>query len=325
MTLPDTNIIMIMSIAAFLVFFMLSMGVAQVVVQRKKRLEVIRKISGGGERVDIFKNENIQKKEGFSLKRLFLTLFSSLGTRISPKESIDYSTVRLKFLRAGLRGEHAAAAFWGAKIYFALFMVIVLGFSFIVSSRALDHTVFMALSVAAGILGFYLPNIWLYLKASSRKDKVVEGLPDALDLLGLCIEAGLGWDSAINRVAKELSIINPVLSEEFRLMNLELRAGKARVDALRNLSLRTNSSEINNLVTLLIQTDQFGTSLVDAIRVYSDSYRTKRFQKAEEIAAKLPIKMLIPLALCILPSIFIVILGPAFITIYKTFVTTGIN
>jgi tight adherence protein C len=320
MTLPGTNIIMIMTVAAFIVFFMLSMGIVQVIAHQKRRWEVIQKISGTGERFDIFKNENLQKKEGFSFKRLFLTIFTSLGTRISSRESIDYSSVRLKFLRAGLRGEHAAAAFWGAKIYLAFFGVIVFVFLHIFFLKALDNTIFMGLTVASGILGFYLPDIWLYLKASSRKEKVIEGLPDALDLLGLCIEAGLGWDSAINRVAKELSMINPVLSEEFKLMNLELRAGKARVDALRNLSLRTNSSEINNLVTLLIQTDQFGTSLVDAIRVYSDSYRTRRFQKAEEIAAKLPVKMIFPLGLFIFPSMFIVILGPAFMSIYKVFV-----
>jgi tight adherence protein C len=312
--------ILIISIAAFFVFFMLSMGVAQMMEQRKKRWEVIRKISGAGERFDIFKNEEINKKEGHSLKGLFLTLFTSIGTRISSKESIDYSAVRLKFLRAGLRGENAAAAFWGAKIYMGLFLVIIFILSHIIFLKTLDSTLFMGITVAAGILGFYLPDIWLYLKSNSRKAKIVEGLPDALDLLGLCIEAGLGWDSAINRVAKELSMINPVLSEELRLMNLELRAGKARIDALRNLALRTNSSEINNLVTLLIQTDQFGTSLVDAIRVYSDSYRTKRFQKAEEIAAKLPVKMIFPLGLFIFPALFIVILGPAMISIYKVFV-----
>ncbi len=320
MIMPETNIILLISIASFFVFFMLSMGVAQVMAQRKKRWEVIRKISGAGERFDIFKNEEINKKEDRSLKGLFLTLFTSIGTRISSRQSIDYSGVRLKFLRAGLRGENAAAAFWGAKIYLGLFLVIISILSHIIILKTLDSTLFMGLTVAAGILGFYLPDIWLYLKANSRKAKIIEGLPDALDLLGLCIEAGLGWDSAINRVAKELSMINPVLSEELRLMNLELRAGKARIDALRNLALRTNSSEINNLVTLLIQTDQFGTSLVDAIRVYSDSYRTKRFQKAEEIAAKLPVKMIFPLGIFIFPALFIVILGPAMISIYKIFV-----
>lgn len=320
MTLPDANITMIISVAAFLVFFMLSMGVAQAVMQRRQRQEVIRKI--GGRTKVVYQYEEDKDKKGFSLKRIFLTLFTSIGTRLSPRDSLDYSAVRLKFLRAGLRGENAAAAFWGAKIYMAILCIIVFMLSHILFFRVLDNAVFMGLTVAIGILGFYLPDIWLYLKSNSRKNKIVEGLPDALDLLGLCIEAGMGWDSAISRVAGELSMVNPVLSEELKLMNLELRAGKARIDALRNLALRTRSSEINNLVTLLIQTDQFGTSLVDAIRVYSDSYRTKRFQKAEEIAAKLPVKLVIPLGLFIFPSMLIVVLGPAAIQIYRSFISS---
>jgi tight adherence protein C len=319
MTIPDTNLILIISVAAFLVFFMLSMGVAQVVMQRKQRQEIVRKIAGNPRLVE--KDEDDKDKKDMSLQRIFLTIFTSIGTRLSPRESIDYSAVRLKFLRAGLRGEKVAAAFWGAKIYMALFCIIVFVVSHIFFIQVLDNTIFMALTVVLGIFGFYLPDIWLYLKSNSRKDKIVEGLPDALDLLGLCIEAGMGWDSAINRVARELSMVNPVLSEELKLMNLELRAGKARIDALRNLALRTMSSEINNLFTLLIQTDQFGTSLVDAIRIYSDSYRTKRFQKAEEIAAKLPVKLIFPLGLFIFPSLLIVILGPALIRIYQVFVT----
>lgn len=318
MTLPETNIILISSIAAFLVIFMLSMGVAQLLIQRRQRQEVIRKISG--RQLFMEKDEDNQNKKGFSLKRFFLTFFTSIGTRLSSGESIDYSVIRLRFLRAGLRGEKAAVTFWGAKIYMAVFFIIVFVLSHVIILKVLDNTVIMGMTVILGILGFYLPDIWLYLKAESRKNKVVEGLPDALDLLGLCIEAGMGWDSAINRVARELSRVNPILSEELKIMNLELRAGKARIDALRNLALRTNSSEISNLVTLLIQTDQFGTSLVEAIKIYSDSYRTKRFQRAEEIAAKMPIKLIFPLAMCILPSLFIVILGPAFITIYRTLI-----
>ena len=239
---------------------------------------------------------------------------------MSPKEeSIDYSAVRLKFLRAGLRAQNSATAFWGSKIYMGLFFLIGFVLSHIFIFKALDNTVFVGLAVLLGISGFYLPDIWLYFKSNARRDKIVEGLPDALDLLGLCIEAGMGWDSAVNRVARELSTVNRVLSEELNLMNLELRAGKARMDALRNLALRTMSTEINNLVNLLIQTDQFGTSLVEALKVYSDSYRTKRFQRAEEIAAKLPVKLILPLGLFIFPCLLIVILGPALIQIYGVF------
>jgi tight adherence protein C len=317
MILPDTNFILIISIVAFLVFFMLSMGLAQAVMQHKKRQEIIRKISGSEELFADIKDEDNKLKGSFSLKQIFLALFTSLGTCLSGKEPIDYSAARLRFLRAGLRGQNVLAAFWGAKISLSLFMVIFFVFFKMAFIRSISNHAFIGLIVAIGILGFYLPDLWLCYKSNFRKMKVVQGLPDMLDLLGLCIEAGMGWDSAINRVARELSMVHPVLGDELKLMNLELRAGKARTDALRNLALRTRSDELNSLVTLLIQTDQFGTSLVDAIKIYSDSYRTKRFQKAEEVAAKLPVKLVFPLGLFIFPSMLIVILGPAIIRIYE--------
>jgi tight adherence protein C len=141
-----------------------------------------------------------------------------------------------------------------------------------------------------------------------------------MDLLVICVEAGMGLDSAISKVAEELGLGSPELSEEFHLMNLELRAGKQRAAALKNLALRTNLDEIRSLTTLLVQTDKFGTSMADALRVYSDSYRTQRYQRAEEMAAKLPVKMVIPLVLCIFPSLFLVILGPAAINIYRVLI-----
>ena len=133
----------------------------------------------------------------------------------------------------------------------------------------------------------------------------------------ICVESGMGLDSAIHRVAQELKLSSQFLSEEFHFMNLELRAGKQRDEALRNLALRTNLDEINSLTTLLIQTDKFGTSMADALRVYSDSFRVERQQRAEEIAAKLPVKMLFPLIFFIFPALFVVILGPATINIYE--------
>jgi tight adherence protein C len=136
----------------------------------------------------------------------------------------------------------------------------------------------------------------------------------------ICVEAGMGLDGAINKVAQELGLGNPELSEELQLMNLELRAGKQRTDALKNLALRTNLDEISSLTTLLVQTDKFGTSMADALRIYSESYRTQRYQRAEEMAAKLPVKMVIPLIFCIFPSLFLVILGPAAINIYRALI-----
>jgi tight adherence protein C len=170
------------------------------------------------------------------------------------------------------------------------------------------------------LFGFYLPDIYLRQKSDTRKEKILLALPDALDLMVICVEAGIGLDAAIQRVSQEIKFSSPELSDELNFTTLELRAGKERHDALRNLALRTNLSEINSLVTLLVQTDKFGTSMANALRVYSDTYRTERYQKAEELAAKLPVKLLFPLGVFIFPALFVVLLGPAAISIYKALI-----
>ena len=165
--------------------------------------------------------------------------------------------------------------------------------------------------------GFYLPEIWLRRRIANRRERIFLGLPDLLDLLVICVEAGMGLDAAFSRVAEEMRLSNRVLSDEFRLLNLELRAGKLRRDAMRDLALRVGLEDMRSLVTVLIQTERFGTSIADALRVFSDSLRTKRFQRAEEIAAKLPVKLMLPLILFIFPALFVAILGPAAINIAR--------
>ena len=146
---------------------------------------------------------------------------------------------------------------------------------------------------------------------------ILEGFPDALDLMVVCVEAGIGLDAAITRVGEEMRFGNEVLSEEFKMLSLELRAGKQRRDALRNLALRTDLEDVSSLVSLLIQTDKFGTSVAQALRVHSDSMRVRRYQRAEELATKLPVKLLFPLILFIFPSFFVTLLGPAVIQIFR--------
>lgn len=184
--------------------------------------------------------------------------------------------------------------------------------------RTLSSLTVMELSILLALIGFYLPNFWLRRKVDRRKEKILRGLPDALDLMVVCAEAGVGLDAAIQRVGEEMKLANRPLSEEFRLLNLELRAGKQRRDALKNLALRTDLDDVRSLVTLLVQTERFGTSIAQALRVHSDSMRTKRFQRVEEVAAKLPVKLLFPLIFFIFPSLFVVILGPAILKVYRT-------
>jgi tight adherence protein C len=177
------------------------------------------------------------------------------------------------------------------------------------------HT--MVLFIFLAVAGFYAPNLWVKIRTQRRQRKIVEGFPDALDLMTVCVEAGLGLDAALNQVADEISMNNRALSEELKLVNLELRAGQSRQNALRNLSLRTDLEDINNFTTLLIQTDNFGTSIGQALRVHSDTMRTKRHHRAEEKAAKLPVTLLFPLVFFIFPSMFVVILGPAVIQMIR--------
>jgi tight adherence protein C len=165
---------------------------------------------------------------------------------------------------------------------------------------------------ACGV-GYVLPGAWLGRMAKKRQHLIQLGLPDALDLLVVSVEAGLGLDQAIQRVGDELAFAHPELADELSLINLELRAGKARSEALRNLGERTGVDDVVSLVTMLIQTDKFGTSVATSLRVHSETLRTKRRQRAEEAAAKTGVKMVFPLVFCIFPAIWVVTIGPAVI------------
>ena len=192
------------------------------------------------------------------------------------------------------------------------------------STPALGKTVFLIatpvlmrpslpLALLACALGYLLPSVVLARIAKRRQHRIRLGLPDALDLLVVAVEAGLGLDQAILRVSQELDFAHPDLCAELGLINLELRAGKGRAEALRNLADRTGVDDVAGLVAMLIQTDKFGTSVAQSLRVHSDTVRTKRRQRAEEAAAKTGVKMVFPLVLCIFPSVYVVTLGPAVI------------
>ena len=318
MLLSDPNIKLLISSVTFFSIFLFCFGVVQYIRQREKRRELIEKIGGG--QAGIIQYEGTTKTtSSTSLFAPILNFFNFLGDRIST-QSFDPSRVRIRFLRAGIRKNNAGTIFWGAKFYFCILLTAVfLICRFSIFTVLSDH-ITAGLSVLIALVGFYLPDLWLKIKSNIRREKLIEGIPDALDLLVVCVEAGMGLDGAIHRVAEETALTHPILSDEFKLMNLELRAGKSRQDALRNLALRTNIDAMNSLVTLLIQTDKFGTSVAKALRVFSDSFRTQRFQKAEEVAAKMPVKMVFPLIFFIFPSLFVIIVGPAAIRIYENII-----
>ena len=264
--------------------------------------------------IKIMMRKNIHISEN---SNLLATLFSLVGQLFVGERVDKLGVIGERFLKGGLRQKNIETSFWGAKI--------VLPFIFLGTFIILRMTVFTTIStnytiafiVGGSLLAFYTPDIWLKQITDKRREALLKALPDALDLLVICVEAGMGLDSALKRVGDELNLSYPELSSELRLLNLEMRAGKVRKDALKNFAMRAGIAEVRSLVTLLIQTDKFGTSVAVALKVFSDSFRIQRFQRAEEKAAKLPVSILIPLILFIFPSLFVVILGPAAINIYK--------
>jgi len=222
----------------------------------------------------------------------------------------EVSRARRWLIQAGYREERHLTIYVGSRLACALF-----GFALVVASSRFESPVLL-ISVTA--FGFFLPRLALKRIIRNRQHRIKLALPDALDLTVICVEAGLALDQAMMRVGQDLRHAHRELSDEFHLVNLEMRAGKPRAEALRNLVERTGVDDIRSLVGTLIQTDRFGTSVAQALRVHSDSLRTERRQRAEEQAAKTTIKMVLPLVLFVLPSIIFVTLGPAVIQLVRT-------
>ncbi|HEY1231016.1 MAG TPA: type II secretion system F family protein [Ramlibacter sp.] len=227
------------------------------------------------------------------------------------------SPLRQKFLNAGIRREDARLLYFGAKGLLPLLFAAIAFFLVRAFSQKFGLTLVMFMLIAA-LIGCYLPNVVVHFMRKERQREIFETFPDATDLMLVCVEAGLGLDSSLTRVAEEIRRKSTALAEELHLTNLEMRAGGTRETALRNLALRTGIDEIGTFATMLTQADKFGTSVGDSLRVFSEDLRYKRQIAAEERAAKIPTKMLLPLVLFIFPSVIMVILGPALITILRT-------
>lgn len=239
-----------------------------------------------------------------------------------PEDGWENSELRKRFMHAGYRSRSIPVYYLAAKTLLVfvfpaiLFLLIELGVFELSGNRLM---IFLLTSAA---LGYYLPSLILNHKVTTRQRELFENFPDAIDLMTVCIEAGLGMDAAITKVSEEMRLKCLPLAEELHLVNLEMRAGRSRDQALHNLALRTGVEEIEGLVAMLIQTDRFGTSVADALRVHSDMLRTKRRLRAEEAAAKIALKLLFPLIFCIFPALFLVIMGPAVIQIYRVLLPT---
>ncbi|MBZ5654741.1 MAG: type II secretion system F family protein [Acidobacteriia bacterium] len=226
-------------------------------------------------------------------------------SRALPASPENVSKTRQWLIQAGYRDPQHATIYRGLRVLFA-----ALAFGGVVLFTGMSSPLLL---VGLTAFGYFIPRFMLKRAVSARQRRIRLALPDALDLTVICVEAGLALDQAMLRVGEDLSYAHPELSAEFHMFNLETRAGKPRVEALRNLAARTGVEDIRSLVMTLVQTDRFGTSVAQALRVHSDSLRTERRQRAEEQAAKTTVKMIIPLVLFVLPSLIFVTVGPAVI------------
>jgi len=236
-----------------------------------------------------------------------------------PEGNWESSPLRLRFMQGGIRHPNARLVYFGAKTILPLVLAGMAFFALRSTSQANGMSLLFDLLLFA-LVGCYLPNVLLRLHIRSRQREIFENFPDAADLMLVCVEAGLGLDAGLTKVADEIKRKSQALAEELHLTNLEMRAGATREKSLRNLALRTGIEEIGTFATMLTQADKFGTSIGDSLRVFSDDLRHKRQVRAEEAAAKIPTKMLFPLVLFIFPSVIMVVLGPAIVQVIRTLI-----
>jgi tight adherence protein C len=256
---------------------------------------------------DIASNRGVAHRRRRQANREQLEVWlQNFGERVSSGRK-DLFETRQKLVRAGYRSQDAVPVYYSLRVLSLIVGAIVV-VALVPSLQGRNLAIWI---VAGGTLFWFLPSAFLRRKIRLRQKEIQKALPDALDMLVICVEAGLGLNQALVRVSDEVETMSPVLAEELQIVNLEMRAGTPREDALRNLGERTDVPDLRALATMLIQTDRFGTSIAQALRVHSDTLRTKRRQRAEEAAAKTTIKLVPPLVFFIFPAIFVVVLGPA--------------
>ena len=227
------------------------------------------------------------------------------------------SRLQARFLHAGLRSRAAPLYFLALKTVLALALPLLVWFALSVGGWRTDGTRLLLALVAAAALGLYLPSIALALRAARRQRELFEAFPDAIDLMVVCVEAGLSLDMAIQRAGQEMALRSPALAEELALVGTELRIGASRERALRNLATRTGVPEVAAFVSALLQADRFGTTLADSMRVHAEDLRLRRQYRAEEAAARIPTQLLFPLVATIFPALFVVLVGPAAIGLVR--------
>jgi tight adherence protein C len=252
-----------------------------------------------------------------SARNVLTGALSRMAPRSAAKQDESTGLIRARLVHAGYRSPSAPTVYMGSRIALAVLAPLIL--LLVPSIWGLDEIRLVAALCGSAGVAFVLPSYWLDRQVRSRQDQIRRGLPDALDLMVVCVEAGLGLNASLARIAQEFRNGHPILSQEFALVSIEIRAGKATLNALRALGERTGVNEIRVFVSMLIQTERFGTSMADALRVHCDAMRVERLQRAEETAAKAPLKMLFPAALFIFPATLMVTIGPGLLQLFAFF------
>ena len=303
---------MVTQLAIFIATAATAWWLLDLVARRKpraeQRLEEIREPNS--RRNDLLRDGKGNK--GGAMARVLERAAPALSAPLQPKNEADVGKAREKLNMAGFRSEAAPQMYWSLKIL-GLAAGFLIGGGAVAFSRGVDLDTLTYTGIIAGI-SFYLPEVVLWFIIRSRQDNIFYGLPDALDMMVVCVEAGLGLDQAMRKVTEEMKKTYHVIAEEFSLSNLQLQMGRARTEVLHDLGARTGVDDLKALAAILIQADKFGSSVAQALRVQSDSMRTRRRQMAEEKAAKTAVKLIFPLVLFIFPAIFVVLVGPAAIT-----------
>jgi tight adherence protein C len=315
MTLMLANIIThstVTSLAVFGATAAVAWWVLEAMVRRKPRAE---------QRLEEFRDPNSRKGDrlselkgakGSGFAKALAKASPALSAPLKPKTDAEVNKTREKLNMAGFRSEVAPQMYWSLKVL-ALGAGFFVGGGALCFTRGMDTDTLTYTGIIAG-LSFYMPEIVLWIIKKGRQDNIFYGLPDALDLMVVCVEAGLGLDQAMRKVTEEMKKTYHVIAEEFALSNLQLQMGRARNEVLHDLGARTGVDDLKALAAILIQADKFGSSVAQALRVQSDSMRTRRRQMAEEKAAKTAVKLIFPLVIFIFPAIFVVLVGPAAIT-----------
>jgi tight adherence protein C len=290
---------------------LLTVAVAQLLPQRPRaltqRLEELREYGSG----DAVAGRRLRGER----RRQLEEILGEIGARVR-QEREESTELRLLLVQAGLRGPGAVGVFWGGRI--GLVAVLAVGAAAFLAAGGAEPVRVLFMGGMAGALGWIVPKFRVGRRRAKRMTRLQRALPDALDLLVICVEAGLGLNQAIVRVAEESRNSSPELADELLLLNLEVRSGIEREEAFRHLAERTGVDDIRALCAILVQTEKFGTSVSTALRTQADTMRVIRRQRAEEMAAKATIKIIPPLVFCIFPALFITILAPAGIQIMKT-------